>query len=141
MCKFDKNQVYSPRQVAEALAEIFPDKKFESIHGTVSSYFTKSGYLPTNGQTQRRVFSGVDCQNVYDHFVTSWENSSQLSFKFEGEKFSRVSVELRCIEGEELEKRSRALNIAKASIVTTALRDYFEKEDLIRTIRKLQEEN
>lgn len=135
MCKFDKNSVYKPRDVAERLLEEFPQKK--SAVQAVSSYFTRKGFVPVNGQKQCRVFSGNDCQAVYDAFKAMWA-PKQLSMKEvtkgsskDASKYDRVSIELRCKSGTELEERSRKLKVTKASIVDKALTEYFERHPFI----------
>lgn len=133
MCKFDKNSVYSTREVAEALVKDFPDKKFESVHGTVSSFFTKAGYLPTNKQNQRRVFSGRDCQEVYDHFYLNWSSKTPIEVlvREKSSVYERVSIELRCAEGLELENRASNTGKSKAEIVRRALREYFDNHPFV----------
>lgn len=134
MYKFDKNLTYKTRDVAIALCELFTERKMTSVHGTVSSYFTKKGYVPLNKQSQDRVFSGIDCQEVFDHFSACW-SPDQLSFEEvstkDNAKFKRVSVVFKCKEGEELDKRSRLLDVPKNKIVTKALAEYFKKNPIV----------
>ena len=73
--EFDKNNTYTTKDVAFELYKIAPysEKDFQSLFACVSGKFTKMGLEPINKQRQNRVFSGLDCQKVYDYFISRAE--------------------------------------------------------------------
>lgn len=148
---FDKNDTFSVRRIAEVIYAKCPEDfaHFDSCCGCVNHYIKISGIKPVNKQKNYRCFSGIDSQQIYDHFCSKVDDSVPL---IETNKtYPRVSVELRCKEGQQLEFRSRSGRIAKVDIVAEALREYFNnhpfdpyegksREDLIEEIKRLKGE-
>lgn len=156
MCKiFDKNSTYTTEDVARAIYERHFEyyKDFNSCRSTVSNHFTQHGYVSVNGQKQHRVFSGNDCQGVFDYFdkrLSKREKASKASPKNDDSPHERVSVEFKNFAGDELERRSRATGMSKVQIASQALEEYFNnhpfdpyenmtREDLISMIERMKE--
>ena len=72
MCKviFNKNEAYSTKDAARMIQEQLPDRwvSFDSCFVCISQQFSKLNLIPINGQKKRRVFSGSDCQKVFEHY-------------------------------------------------------------------------
>ena len=73
MCKilFNKNQNYKATEIAQAVYDITPGRyaNVDSAIAAVNIFIRKNGITPVNGQRQNKVYSGLDCQKVLEHFA------------------------------------------------------------------------
>lgn len=69
MCKFNKNNNYSVKDISAALLEKFPGyfKNEAACIATIGPWIRRNNITPVNGQKNHRVFSGLDAQRVFDH--------------------------------------------------------------------------
>lgn len=86
MCKtiFNKNQNYTIKELGEALMQALPGKwaDMHSCATNISRYIKEKGINPVNSQKSHRVFSGIDCQKVYEHYAPSMDKR-QVKMKIE----------------------------------------------------------
>ena len=77
MCKnlFNKNQNYTIKELGEALMQALPGKwsDMHSCATNISRYIKEKDIKPVNSQKSHRVFSGIDCQAVYEHYAPSMD--------------------------------------------------------------------
>lgn len=77
MCKnlFNKNQNYTIKELGEALMQALPGKwsDMHSCATNISRYIKEKGIKSVNSQKSHRVFSGIDCQAVYEHYAPSMD--------------------------------------------------------------------
>lgn len=69
MCRFNKNNNYSVKDISAALLEKFPGyfKNEAACIATIGPWIRRNNITPVNGQKNHRVFSGLDAQCVFDH--------------------------------------------------------------------------
>ena len=72
MCKviFNKNEVYSTKDAARMIQDQLPNRwvSFDSCFVCISQQFSRLNLIPINGQKKCRVFSGSDCQRIFEHY-------------------------------------------------------------------------
>ena len=77
MCKnlFNKNQNYTIKELGEALMQALPGKwsDMHSCATNISRYIKEKDIKSVNSQKSHRVFSGIDCQAVYEHYAPSMD--------------------------------------------------------------------
>ena len=82
MCKtvFNKNQNYTSTDIGKAVLSAQPGryKDLDSCVGAINIYIKQQGIVPVNGQKNHRVFSGLSCQKVFEHFAPA---GKQLEMK------------------------------------------------------------
>ena len=96
MCKnlFNKNQNYTIKELGEALMQALPGKwsDMHSCATNISRYIKEKDIKPVNSQKSHRVFSGIDCQAVYEHYAPSMDKR-QVKMKLPEGKTSNPLVE------------------------------------------------
>lgn len=135
MCIYDKNQNYTVRQIT---TPIFSEHKnhwcsFKSAVGSVLIHIKQQGYEPVNEQKNCRVFSGIIAQKIYNHYNEVLGSSKKdVSIEKSHPKgslsvFREVSVTFKSWAGEELDRRSKILNIPKNKILEDIITPYFKE--------------
>lgn len=89
MCKFNKNNNYSVKDISAALLEKFPGyfKNEAACIATIGPWIRRNNITPVNGQKNHRVFSGLDAQRVFDHEA---EIIKAREFKAERNKTEKI---------------------------------------------------
>lgn len=69
MCKFDRNKVYTTREIAEVIVEDFPNRyqDISSCMRGLTRYEKAVNAVPANKQMRNKVFTGLDAEAIYNN--------------------------------------------------------------------------
>ena len=129
MCKFDRNKVYTTREISEVIMEDFPNRyqDIASCMRGLTRYENAVNAVPANKQMRNKVFTGLDAEAIYNNAA---ERHVRNSFtKRKAEPLTPIeAIAKKATKEEKKAEAAQAIVMDEADAMKTFVKDPEPKE-------------